>query len=237
MAVDASNTIIKPSWTDYNILFDMDVASPWRYESSWNYFRKSIENSSCLLNATMVVDNDATLVFEYYHSSIYTGVMEVYLDDVLQYTINKDEGNTQQRYFVEMDPGRHCVTWKFTSTDNSDYCRISNIGVEQTSIIEVSLLEPGSLGTEVLKNTDHIQNVRKLTISGEMNSDDWEKIMMMNSLFSLDLTNAIITEIPERQLSRGLHDNLSFFHKIKLPLTLKTIGNAAFSSTYLDEIE
>ena len=238
-AVDASNTIQKLSWSDYKILFDMDVVEPWYYYSGENFFEcRSIKNGTRVLNATIEVDDDATLVYEYNRYSAWSE-MEVYLDDELQYTIESEEGEEQQRYFLELSPGKHNVVWKFVNynENSSSYCHVRNIGVEHTPTMEVSLLEPGSLGTEVLKNTEHIQNVRKLVISGPMNSDDWARIMMMTSLFSLDLTNAEITEIPKEQLSRSYHsNNLSFFHEVKLPTTLKTIGEDAFYQTYLDNI-
>lgn len=238
-AIDASNTIQKPSWSDYKILFDMDVVEPWYYYSYDSYFEsRDIKNGTRVLNATIKVDDDATLVYEY-HKYYAESEMEVYLDDELQYTIESEQGDWEQRYFLELSPGKHNVVWKFVNyNENSgSLCHIWNIGVEHTPTMEVSLLEPGSLGTEVLKNTEHIQNVRKLVISGPMNSDDWERVMMMTSLFSLDLTNAEITEIPEYQLSRGAHrDNLSFLHEVKLPTTLKTIGKNAFDLTYLDDI-
>lgn len=238
-AVDASNTIQKPSWSDYKILFDMDVVEPWYYYSSDNYFEcRSITNGTRILNAAIEVDDDATLVYEYNRYSAWS-VMYVYLDDELYQTIESEEGEEQQRYYIEMGVGKHYVTWKFvnTNTNSSSYCRIRNIGVEHTPTIEVSLREPGSLGTEVLYNTEHIQNVRKLVISGSMNSDDWSRVMMMTSLFTLDLTDAEITEIPKEQLSTSYHNgNLAFFHKVKLPNTLKSIGDYAFYGTKLDEI-
>ena len=237
-AVDASNTIQEPSWSDYKILFDMDVVEPWYYYSSENYFEcRSIKNGTRTLNATIVVDDDATLVYDYRRWTY--GYLDIYLDGELYQSICGEESESSQRYFLEMKPGKHSITWKFVNGNQSSsaYCRISNIGVEHTPTIEVSLLEPGSLGTEVLKNTDHIQNVRKLVISGQMNSDDWARIMMMTSLFSLDLTNAEITEIPKEQLSKNYHNsNLSFFHVVKLPNILKTIGEYAFYYTNIDEI-
>ena len=109
--------------------------------------------------------------------------------------------------------------------------------MEHTPTIIVSLLEPGSLGSEVLAQTDHVQNVRKLIVSGEMNDDDWTRILMMTSIFSLDLTNVTNTEIPSGQLSYREHsDALSFLHEVKLPSTLKTIGDGAFWNTQLDDI-
>lgn len=235
-ALDASNTIPKPSWSDYNILFDMDVVEPWKYSSTDDYFGSySVTNGTKILNATIVVDDDATLVYNYYRYNAWSE-LKVYLDDELQYIIESEEGATRQNYFLELTPGKHHVSWQFvnTNTDGS-YCEIGGIGVEHTPTINVNLLEPGSLGTEVLKNTDHIQNVRKLIINGPMNSDDWERIKMMTSLFTLDLTNAEATEIPAQQFYSN-NGNTQFLHEVKLPKTLKSIGNDAFNGTYLEDM-
>lgn len=241
-AVIATNGVNKPDWSDYNLLFyDGVITDRWYYRAqgynSVDFESKSITNGSRTLKATVNVDDDATLVFNYYR--YYRGTLEVYLDDELQYTVNNNEGSDNQRYFVEMAPGKHKITWKYVNTNKSDngYCRLNDIGVERTPTINVSLLEPGSLGTEVLTKTDHVQNVRKLIVSGEMNDDDWARILMMTSIFSLDLTNVTNTEIPASQLSRSMHsDELSFLHEVKLPLTVKTIGDFAFYGTYLDEM-
>lgn len=133
-----------------------------------------------------------------------------------------------------MPSGKHTVTWKFCN-DDEDFetrCTIKDIGVEKTPTITVSLKEAGSLGTEVLYSTDNVANVRKLIVSGPMNDDDWTRIMMMTSLFSLDLTDAVVTEIPDEQFG----SKLPFFHEIKLPATLKRIGESAFEGTLLDNI-
>lgn len=238
--IDASNTISKPSWTDYPILFTMGASDNW-YTSS-NAFRSywSEPNSSRALTATVTVTDDATMVFEYnpsYTGDYYGHHLDVYLDGELQYTINSYEGG-YKRWFVEMQPGTHEVTWRFKVDEGgqSNYCDIQNIGVVNTPTMTVSLLEPGSIGTEVLKNTEHIKNVRKLVVRGEMNADDWERILMMDKLFSLDLTDAIVSEIPDKQLSRSYHSEMSFLHEVKLPQTLKKIGERAFYQTYLDAI-
>lgn len=243
-AVSATNKFSAPDWSDYNVLFYAEnLWDNWYDPANYSnqFYSKDIKNGSRILRATVDVDDDATLAFNYnkYCNNSRRGVLEVYLDDVLQFSVNGYEGKNNQRYFVEMMPGKHKITWKFVNDDNSNtaYCYINNIGVEQTPTIIVSLLEPGSLGTEVLAQTDHIQNVRKLIISGEMNDDDWSRILMMTSIFSLDLTNVTNTEIPEKALSRYYHsDNLAFLHEVKLPIGLKVLGDYALDGTYLSEI-
>lgn len=245
-AVEASNTIQNPSWSDYKTLFEMDVNSVLRYKTDEFSYKSTLKaNNSVILNGTVVTDEDATLAFSYrkqnaYSSKYVYGTLEVYVDGDLSLTVNNAEGTDKyQRYFIEISSGKHEITWKYTNTGSNDGADfyIGYIGVVATPTIYVSLKEPGSLGTEVLAQTDHIKNVRKLVIEGSMNSDDWSNILLMNRLFSLDLSSTTITEIPAQQLSLSSHsDNLSFLHEVKLPPTLKKIGKEAFKGTYLDEI-
>lgn len=237
-AVDASNTIKIPEWSDYKVLFEMNVSDPWSYSSDSYDIRHWVTNGTASLNAVVEVNEEATFVYEYDHYQRGGDHLEVYLDEALVQQVNLHEGNEQQRFFIEMAPGKHEIMFKcINMSENGSNFRLTNIGVEKTPTIIVSLKEPGSLGTEVLSQTDHVQNVRKLIVSGEMNDDDWARILMMTSIFSLDLTNVTNTEIPEKQLSRDYHSNeLSFLHEVKLPNTLKVIQKYAFDGTYLDEI-
>ena len=222
------------SWSDYPILFS-SPNSDWKSYSDYFYSPQIKDGGRTTLVATVVTDEDATLVYD--AQTLYN---KVYLDDELvAYNNNGQALYSGQNHYVEMGPGKHVVKWVFEN-DGSSNARgyIYNVGIEKTPTITVSLKEPGSLGTEVLKNTDHIQNVRKLVVSGLMNSDDWARIMMMTSLFTLDLTDAEITEIPESQLSYSSHSgNLYYFHAVKLPKTLKVIGDYAFRDSDIGEIE
>lgn len=235
-AVDATTSVTAPDWADYKTLIEMSTSNPWSYYNGSNggmYQSDDVETgSSKSLDATVTVDGDATMCFNYYMSN--WGFLDVYLDDVLQYTIHPYEGVGNQRYFVEMTSGRHTVTWKFTAWHSSydSYAYISGVGVESTPTMTVSLGEAGSLGTEVLYKTDHIANVRKLIVSGPMNSDDWGRIQMMTSLFTLDLSDATSDEVPDYQFG----SSQPFFHAIKLPKNLKRIGRQAFSATVLEDV-
>ena len=104
--------------------------------------------------------------------------------------------------------------------------------------ISVSLLEPGSLGTEVLYNTDHVKNVRRLKVKGAMNSDDWVRIKMMSTLLELDLSEAQFTEIPANQFKVSSSDTtMNFLHKVVLPEGLTTIGDQAFYYSFVEDIK
>jgi len=238
-AVKASGTVQLPEWSDYRIMFELK--DKWNY-SSYGFSTGYIGvGKSMLLTAIVDVNDNATMAFNYYEenkSESYNDQMEVYLDGDLQYVVNRYEYN-DQRYFVEMEPGVHEITWKYKVDGDENILNIGhiyNIGICKTPTMYVSLKEPGSLGTEVLKNTEHIKNVRKLVVRGEMNDDDWDRIVMMTSLFSLDLTDAIAAEVPDEKLSKYYNSSLSFLHEVKLPKTLKRIGKYVFYGTYLDAI-
>lgn len=94
---------------------------------------------------------------------------------------------------------------------------------EDSAQIVVSLLEPGSLGTEVLYNVNHINDVYNLKVIGEMNEEDWARIKIMQNLYILDLSEAITDVVP----ANTFRDN-KVIKRIKLPNTIKIIGDYAF---------
>lgn len=122
-AVDATTSVNAPDWADYKTLIEMSTSNPWRYYNGSNggvYESPDVTNSSTSLSATVTVDGDATMCFNYERHSGW-GKLEVYLDGNLQYTVNGYEGGDNQRYFVEMTSGRHTVTWKYISTSTNSY--------------------------------------------------------------------------------------------------------------------
>ena len=125
----------------------------------------------------------------------------------------------------------------YSSNSSSGYGYVYRIGCVATPLIEVSLLEPGSLGTEVLYQTDHVKNVKKLKVSGRMNDDDWAKIQMMKSLFELDLKDAVTDAVPARQFDGTRSASASqFLNKVVLPDVLKSIGDGAFRCTFVEDV-
>lgn len=113
--------------------------------------------------------------------------------------------------------------------------------------ISVNLLEPGSLGTEVLMHVDNIQDVEYLSVSGDMNADDWGIIALMDNAINIDLGNATTsasipaihfegkcTKLQTLILPQGLVEigNFAFHHtnivSITFPSSLRKIGQGAF---------
>lgn len=102
---------------------------------------------------------------------------------------------------------------------------------EDSAQIVVSLLEPGSLGTEVLYNVNHINDVYNLKVIGEMNEEDWARIKIMQNLYILDLSEAITDVVPANTFEYN-----KVIKRIKLPNTIKIIGDYAFNNTSNIEI-
>lgn len=238
-------------WSTPDGTFGQNNYDTWSFDypyTSGTYFRRDLNsNQSSSISATVNVDEPATLIYSLRGSTQDTN-MKVYVDDVLVRSLDNEQMNTRisaqgksedTRFFEELTPGIHTITWKFTSYSSSGtkYVNLSNIGIMKSPLITVSLLEPGSLGTEVLYNTDHIKNVRRLKVKGKMNSDDWSKIKMMSYLQDLDLSEAEFTEIPENQFSCSADTSSWFLHKIVLPEGVTKIGKRAFEYSLLDGIQ
>lgn len=197
------------------------------------YFGENNPNSS--LSATVKVDEPS--VIGYYKSIERAygalGKLSVYVDGVLVRTLLEEQNGN---FFEQLSAGVHKITWVTSWETNYGYFNIQDVGVISSPLISVNLLEPGSLGTEVLYNTDHIKNVRRLKIKGEMNNDDWAKIKMMHYLQDLDLSEAIVTEIPENQFSCYNDTASNFLHKLVLPEGLKKINDNAFRDSRIDNL-
>ena len=139
----------------------------------------------------------------------------------------------ESRYFYELSPGKHVVEW----IASNGGVTLKDIGVENTALISVDLLEPGSLGTEILYNVDNLKDVRRLKINGSMNDDDWKIIdMMSGNLFTLDLSGTDVEVLTEYSFDSQYHGNWPFLHAVLLPNSLKSIERNAFNYTYLDSI-
>ena len=106
------------------------------------------------------------------------------------------------------------------------------VGGEGTSV-SIDHVDAGELGHFILDKATYLQEVNKLTVvSGNLNSDDWKTLKSMTNLVELDISGMTVTSIPSSAFSDrwGLE-------KIILPKKLEAIGNHAFSSTGLKEIE
>ena len=102
-------------------------------------------------------------------------------------------------------------------------CSLQSVWAQDV-VVEVSLLEPGSLGVEILRKHDPITEVTHLTVTGEINSDDWATLQNLTALRHLDLSAAISEAMPASQFN----DKCTDLTTVRLPDGLKTIGERAF---------
>ena len=257
-----SQGYIAPYWSEKPILWTCSEGTfgnsekyTWvlpssNYTSGTYFYRRLDRNSSSSISATVVVDEPSAFI---YSLSGNNGNIKVYVDDQLvrdltneqfQYmsSIFQGTGGMYPRFVENLTTGKHTIKWVVASSAStpsmSSYNEfyIRTAGVMASPLITVSLLEPGSLGTEVLYNTDHIKNVRRLKIKGAMNSDDWSKIKMMHYLQDLDLSEAVITEIPANQFSVYADSSSNFLNKLILPEGVKTINEGAFHCSFIDNL-
>lgn len=105
------------------------------------------------------------------------------------------------------------------------------IGGDEGITINTGKLAAGDLGHVVVEEAGYLQEVNKLIIEGELNNDDWSQITQMTNLTELDLSKALIDEIP----SNAFNDRWAI-DKVVLPPTLKKIGSYAFQRTSLTSV-
>lgn len=246
-----------PWWNEYPIFFSTpDGTFGQSYYYTWalpnnnytsgSYFRRGIYyngSKTSSLSATVNVDETSTFVYSTSGSNSYV-TLEVYVDGTKVRTLQNEQmsgtSSPNPRFLEVLQPGKHTITWMATSSSSSSdiYFYIRDIGVLKSSQqITVSLLEPGSLGTEVLYQTDHIKNVRSLKVKGAMNDDDWARIHMMSNLLELDLSEATFTEIPTKQFDCYNDTTMQFLHVLKLPEGLKKINDYAFYYSFVEHLD
>ena len=251
-----SSGYIAPWWNENPIFFATpDGSFGDSYWSTWTlpnnsytsggYFRRYLyDGETSSLSATVNVDETSTFVYS--TGGDYSNVkLEVYVDGTKVRTLQNEQmaygSDIYRRFFEILEPGKHTITWVANCNASSSSCedfQIQNIGVLKSSQqITVSLLEPGSLGTEVLYQTDHIKNVRSLKVKGTMNDDDWAKIHMMSNLLELDLSEAKFTEIPTKQFDCYNDTTMRFLHVLKLPEGLKKINDYAFYYSLVEHLD
>lgn len=240
-----------PYWNEATIFwytpdgeFGQSAGQTWAFVTGSNdspttsgtYFQRgsySTDISESSLSATVDITEASTFIYEI--DGYDNQKLDIYVDGTHVRNLQKMQlgGVRINRFFEDLTEGKHTITFVYNGQNR---IKISNIGVMSSPLISVNLLEPGSLGTEVLYNTDHIKNVRRLKIKGEMNDDDWSKVKMMHYLQELDLSEAEIREIPKDQFTCYSDTSSRFLHRMALPEGLEKIGETAYKYSLLDAL-
>lgn len=133
------------------------------------------------------------------------------------------------RYLRIVIPRESFHAYRLVNAWNTDYNVL--IGGDEGITVNTGKIAAGDLGHVVVEEAGYLQEVNKLIIEGELNADDWSKIKQMTNLTELDLSKALIDEIPSNAFSgRWAID------KVVLPPTLKKIGSFAFQGTALTSV-
>ncbi|WP_337482346.1 leucine-rich repeat domain-containing protein [Prevotellamassilia timonensis] len=140
-----------------------------------------------------------------------------------------EDGYRAYRHLRIVIPRESFHAYRLVSAWNTDYNVL--IGGDEGITVSTGKIAAGDLGHVVVEEAGYLQEVNKLIIEGELNSDDWSKIGQMTNLTELDLSKALIDEIPSYAFNeRGAID------KVVLPPTLKKIGSYAFQRTSLTSV-
>lgn len=226
-----------PSWNDYKISFD--ATNDWSVDGGRRYqFICDVKDDEAILTATVTVTEDVTLNYTIDDCYSDTNNIRVLVDGKEVRNIkyfgrtNKNKGD---RYNDQLSAGRHTIQWVASSKNRFS---LIDVAVTNTPTISVNLLEPGSLGTEILYYVDKVQDVRNLKIEGRMNDEDWKVINMMKDyLFSLDISKTDVKKIVWQQFYRSpLEGGWFFLHTVKLPEGLTYIGTSAFNYSYVENV-
>ena len=141
----------------------------------------------------------------------------------------------------EYSGGSSLLTLRFTCDDNTTgNSRTAiltvnageeslKIGVEQLGTPSVTVSTPGTL-TQELANKDLLY-ATSLKISGRLNDKDLETIKGLRKVETLDLTEAIIDDLPD-----GMYYQNETIKSIKLPETITTIHSKTFAFSSLEYI-
>lgn len=141
-----------------------------------------------------------------------------------------DEGYYDEHAYIKITiPRESFHAYRLVSAWNTN--RTVLIGGDEGVTVSTGKIAAGDLGHVVIDEAGYLQEVNKLIIEGELNADDWSKIKQMTNLTELDLSKALIDEIPSYAFSGRWA-----IEKVLLPPTLKRIGTYAFQGTTLTSV-
>ena len=241
-ALDMSQNYVSPSWSEYPILFQNTTDNKWELYNNKNglywYNRSIVTETTSTLSASVNVDNNATLCYSYSCDNVYSN-LRVYLDgELLQIITNNQSYNNNRRYYVELMPGKHDISWTCSYTSSSPsryhYAYLSEIGIINTpTVTPAANTVEGQLGTEILKVVypESAASVKKIIINGVIGDDDWTTIGLMVNAVSIDMSGATATEIPASMFTKSKYP---FLHEVKLPQGITAIGEDAFNGSDLE---
>ena len=104
------------------------------------------------------------------------------------------------------------------------------------SKITINMTKPGEFAQILLEQTDNWYKVNELTVIGELNTDDLNVFKRMKQLTKLDLSKAVIEDIPSNfdgagNTTSAYRDGFCILEEVILP-EINNIGQYAFAQCY-----
>ena len=214
--------------------------TPWTIEDGfiqWRNWGQSYSGSK--IATTFTVDKTSKLQFDYVTyrddgNTRYDGNQNliVYLNGIKQNTYYGVRDYTT--WIIGLEPGDYTLEIEDTVYNDGAWftSKIKNFELSN-NWISVDLATPGNLGYEVLYTSgiDILNDVEFLKVKGKMNDADWDDIKNMQNLKALDLSEAIITSVPDYAF-----DGKTLLNSVILPEGITSIGTYAFRGTNIRRI-
>ena len=222
------------------LTFQNNSATPWTIEDGFiEHNNYGVANTGSSFFTTFTLDKTSKLSFErrvsrsdnnYNYEDRHN--LFVYINGI---QITKDWDKPNYEYWcVALEPGEYTVEWKDTIYNRGEwyYSQIRNIELSN-NWIDVELASAGTLGYEVLYSgkANVLDDAEFVKVTGPMNANDWTDIKNMNNLKALDLSEAIIAEIPNNAF-----DGKSWLNSVIMPEGITRIGEYAFRGTNIRKV-
>ena len=214
--------------------------TPWTIEDGFIQWRNwGTANSGAKIATSFSVDKTSKLQFDYVTyrdngDTRYDGNQNliVYLNGIKQNTYYGVRDFTT--WVIGLEPGDYTLEIEDTVYNDGAWftSKIKNFELSN-NWISVDLATPGTLGYEVLytPGINVLNDVEFLKVKGKMNDADWTDIMNMQNLKALDLSEAIITSVPDYAF-----DGKTLLNSVILPEGITSIGTYAFRGTNIRRI-
>lgn len=214
--------------------------TPWTIEDGFIQWRNCGQNySGSKISTTFTVDKTSKLQFDYVTyrddgNTRYDGNQNliVYLNGIKQNTYYGVRDYTT--WLIGLEPGDYTLEIEDTVYNDGAWftSKIKNFELSN-NWVNVELATPGTLGYEALytPGIDVLNDVEFIKVKGKMNDADWTDIMNMQNLKALDLSEAIITSVPDYAF-----DGKTLLNSVILPEGITSIGTYAFRGTNIRRI-
>lgn len=186
------------------------------------YYDTGFDQAQSLTSLTL----PATVTYIYY---LPASVRSLHTNSYISSVYSDRLSNLDRVYVPEST-----LTSYYEDTNWSNYVLVKAEGTEPSKFT-VNVSKPGTFAQTFLQQTNDWYSVNELTVMGELNTDDLNVFKRFRQLIKLDLSCAIITNIPDQfdgaNSSSSSRDGFNLLEELSLP-ELNRIGRYAFAQCY-----